>query len=78
VILGPTLEASELYDLGTDPGETVNLRDERSDDFRRLARRLLAVEAKAAELGRAQGGDHDPVSIDQETLDELRALGYIQ
>lgn len=77
-IMGPTLETSELYDLAVDPGETVNLRDERPDDFRRLARRLLAVEARAAELGRAQGGDHDPVSIDQETLDELRALGYIQ
>lgn len=78
VILGPTLEASELYDLAADPGETVNLRDARRDDFGRLARRLLALEAEAAELGEAQGGNHQPVSIDQETLDELRALGYIR
>jgi len=78
VILGPSLASSELYDLAADPGEAVNLRDERSSEFQSLARRLLAVEAEAAKLGAAQNGGRGPVSIDQETLDELRALGYIR
>ena len=78
VILGPKLETGELYDLATDPGETVNLKDRRPETFRRLARRLVATQLKAARLGKAQAGDSRPVVIDEETRQELHALGYLE
>ena len=78
LILGPELEEAELYDLDSDPGETVNLREERPRIFRRLARGLLAVETRSRKLGQAQAGGTSSVTVDEETRKELRALGYIQ
>jgi len=78
LILGPELEEAELYDLDVDPGETVNLRQERPKIFQRLARGLQAVETRSRKLGQAQAGQTSPVTVDEETRRELRALGYIQ
>lgn len=62
----------ELYDLADDPGETRNLVDERPDDVARLRERL------GAELA-----DFEPLVVqdaeapDEEELDALRSLGYV-
>ncbi|MBD3857261.1 MAG: sulfatase [Acidobacteria bacterium] len=60
----------ELYDLGRDPDELQNLAADRTTDVRRLA---LEIEKWAA-----QADDVDStVTVDSETAEQLRALGYI-
>ncbi len=59
----------ELYDLALDPAEDNNLAPERTADARRLA--------SAVEEWSANRGDGDAaVSVNTETADMLRALGY--
>ncbi len=61
----------ELYDLGRDPGESVNLFAER----RQLADRMAEVlERVGAEQEASQSG---PSAVDPETRERLAALGYI-
>lgn len=64
----------ELYDLETDPSETANRA--RSDATRRdrLAR-ALASWTRALEENAFMPEDHD---LDEETLEGLRSLGYLQ
>jgi arylsulfatase A-like enzyme len=65
----------ELYDLESDPGERSNLLEEKSDTkiseqaamFHGLLRKHLADNLGAAE----------PVTLDQDTLEKLKALGYL-
>ncbi len=56
----------ELYDLSKDPGETRNLIDELPDVARALG----------SELETMVGPTAVPQSVDQETLEKLKALGY--
>jgi arylsulfatase A-like enzyme/Flp pilus assembly protein TadD len=56
----------ELYDLSKDPGETKNLIDELPDVARALGRELETMVASPAV----------PQSVDRETLEKLKALGY--
>jgi Flp pilus assembly protein TadD len=63
------LPLPELYDLGADPGETRNLAASRPQELERLAERLKRV--RAADRGIA------PVKESPETLERLRALGYV-
>ena len=60
---------SELYDLLSDPGETVNLYEQQPE----RAQRLLELLAERIEH------DHsaENLAIDEETVDKLRSLGYV-
>lgn len=58
-----------LYDLGNDPGEEKNLVHERTDQAARL-RAILAELAGPTAAG--------TLGVDAETLDRLRALGYVE
>jgi len=60
----------ELYDLERDPGETVNLFEDR----RPLADRMAAALARLATEAPGAAG---PSSVDPETRERLAALGYI-
>ena len=65
------LQAVELYDLAADPGERTNLAAAEPD----LAARLGAVIDR-----RLAGGDGEaraPMPDDPETLERLKALGYL-
>ncbi|MBW2316148.1 MAG: sulfatase [Deltaproteobacteria bacterium] len=63
-----TRAADELYDLGTDPGETRNLASERPEARRRLGA-LLERDTPGLEPGAA-------APLDEETREQLRSLGY--
>lgn len=66
----PGAERRELYDLQSDPRETVDLHaaeTELASGYERLLRRWLAENEHRA-----------PVAPDPEIVNELRALGYIQ
>jgi arylsulfatase A-like enzyme len=62
----------ELFDLVRDPGETANLAASRTDEADRLSR-LLAAWRRRFERGEGARDDTSP-----ETLEALRALGYVQ
>ena len=61
-----------LYDLGADPGETRNLIDRERD---RAAALFADLEAYAERYPRREGKIRS--GFDEETIEELRALGYI-
>lgn len=63
---------SELYDLEADPGELVNLAEERPEVVAGLASRLESWMAET-ERREASGAELSP-----ERLEALRALGYVQ
>jgi arylsulfatase A-like enzyme len=72
--------AEELYDVGADPGETESL-SRAEPALTRRGRNLLAAEVARAEaersrLGLTKGGDQR--TLDPETRESLRALGYLQ
>ncbi len=60
----------ELYDLGRDPDELQNLAADRTTDVRRLALEIEKWEAQADDVD-------STVTVDSETAEQLRALGYI-
>ena len=70
------LVREELYDLSTDPGEKDNLLPARASDvgdMRSDVRDFLAVVQK-----RRSANPGEPVTIDKELEEKLRALGYVQ
>jgi arylsulfatase A-like enzyme len=68
----------ELYDLERDPNETKNLID--SEAFRKirllLARRLERAVAQSVQM-RAAGSATPTDTLDEDTREALRALGYL-
>ncbi len=60
----------ELYDLASDPGETVNLAAREPDRAGRMRRALYALVA-------AEGTAAASAGPDRETLQKLAALGYV-
>ena len=62
----------ELYDLGSDPDELRNLAAERPETVERLRTRLNQLVAAAP--SRSQDAR---VAMDEQTLAELQALGYV-
>lgn len=63
----------ELYDLQRDPGETVNLAEERPQDVARLRSELFSWILDAP---RPPDSDHAIRVLDDESRAKLRALGY--
>lgn len=60
----------ELYDLRTDPGEKVNLAP-------RQPRRLESYRERMEGILSASKGKADQLSLDQETIELLKSLGYV-
>jgi hypothetical protein len=65
----------ELYDLGSDPAEKVNLVERSPDRVRLLLGQLEAWEKSAASRSLKKAAR---APLDEETLSRLRALGYVQ
>jgi arylsulfatase A-like enzyme len=69
------LARTELYDLVTDPGEHRNLLRDATPEVRRLAERFDAeLRRRAAEAP----GHAETTHLGEETLQRLRALGYLK
>ncbi|MHC4611216.1 MAG: sulfatase-like hydrolase/transferase, partial [Planctomycetota bacterium] len=65
----------EYYDLGTDPGERLNLWAERGSEAGQLENRLVRLlnsYPAARDAGRSM------VALDPEAIDKLAALGYVR
>ncbi len=62
----------ELYDLSSDPHERTDVSTERPQDVERLSN-ALDTWLRSRETARTLG----EVEMDEETLEELRALGYL-
>lgn len=61
----------ELFDLASDPHELENLVGRRSDEAERLGKQLRErIDALGAQR-------RDAESVDDETIEQLRALGYV-
>jgi len=69
---------TELYDLSHDPGENNDLSAERPTLTAYLLQQMRLREAMSGRLRALSGQVSDDVEIDEATLRELRALGYIQ
>ena len=66
--------AEELYDLEQDPGEQRNLANQDTD---RLARLRQRFDVAVKDLAPVAGAGVEELTSDPETLEQLRALGYI-
>jgi arylsulfatase A-like enzyme len=62
----------ELYDLGADPGERVDLAPVRRDDVERMSARLDAL------LGECTVGEPVEQTVDPDSREKLEALGYVR
>ena len=64
----------ELFEVGDDPAETMNLAPERPGQVRQLGARLDEL---VAELGTEAAEQQGPETLDEETRAQLAALGYL-
>ncbi len=69
---GRSRDPEYLFDLASDPGERINLAGRGDLETQWLRGRLIAWIAQAQP--ETEGGE---VPVDRETLDRLRALGYV-
>lgn len=72
----PAPAAVELYDLKEDPGERMNLLA--SPRAGQLAALSDMLDERLRRHVASQRGQAEKVQLDQETVDKLRALGYVQ
>jgi hypothetical protein len=63
-----------LYDVARDPGEEVNLKDERSREAEGLEKTLLSYLARLPKPGK---GGREQI-VDEETREALKGLGYLK
>ena len=68
----PEIGLTELYDLSVDPGELVNLADERAGVAAELASRLESW------MSATERRETSETELSPERLEALRALGYVQ
>jgi choline-sulfatase len=64
----------ELYNIQTDPGEMVNLADEKPQIVEKLDKELK----KFLEQTSAKGLKENKMALDEQTKEKLMSLGYIQ
>jgi len=69
------LEDTELYDLRADPEESTNLLE--SPPSREISELATTLEQHLREFAKQRRGKPDTVELDEETIDSLRALGYL-
>jgi len=72
----PEPAARELFDLKDDPAERVNLLE--SPRRSQLAVLAEVLDERLRRHVASQRGQADKVQLDQETVDKLKALGYVQ
>jgi arylsulfatase A-like enzyme len=73
-VLESSLGEKLLFDLGEDPSETTNLAE---TDPSRAARALARLAQAFAALPEPPAAEGAPVRVDDETIEALRRLGYL-
>ncbi len=77
LLTGKGLSVEEaLFDLSTDPGEEVNLMSEESERAAELGRELMLWFERMARTAAPQSGTRE--RLDEETIERLRTLGYVE
>ena len=74
-IVSPSQQREELYRLGDDPGETINLTAQEPAAAARMRSHVEQM-ARACEMHPYRLLDVDEVDMPEEQLERLRALGY--
>ena len=78
---------AELYNLASDPGETQNLADKYPDRVKKMGAKISAVNNRSLKLlksmsktAKATGETSSirPGKVDQDVIDQLKALGYLR
>jgi len=77
MVSGITGEGAEIYDLNLDPLELENLADSQSDRLAVMTRHLEAWE-KMVSVASLDPDLRTEEELDEETLKQLKSLGYIQ
>jgi arylsulfatase len=78
LLFNPGEPRVELYDVLEDPGESADLSAERPALTRFLLQQLRLRQGLSQKLRLVDGTPEAATELDEETLRELRALGYIQ
>ena len=73
LIITPTCDREELYQLGDDRGELVNLVAQRPEEAARLSRLLAHPDLYSGERDLA-GAE----SVSPRILEQMRSMGYIE
>ena len=77
LLTGKGLSVEEaLFDLSHDPGEVVNLMFEESEHAAELGRELMLWFERMARTAGPQSGTRE--RLDEETIERLRTLGYVE
>lgn len=66
----------QLYDLGSDAGERINLIEQHPDRAKELDALAAAIRQRAQQQAAAGAGERTPVSAQE--LEMLKSLGYVQ
>jgi arylsulfatase A-like enzyme len=75
-VIPPAPEMAELYDLGADPGERRNLLVDPPPDAG-VGRTARALDHLLREFASGEQGEVEPTNLDDETLEKLKSLGYL-
>ena len=67
------LEPVELFAIDADPNETKNVAKEKTDDLKKMT-----VALENASKGAPTNIERDQTEIDEESLERLKALGYVE
>jgi arylsulfatase len=68
----------ELYDLATDPGETVNLASQESEVLAELRRQIPEARAALRSDPSTFAPEIESEDVDPRTREQLRSLGYLE
>ncbi len=77
VHFAPLVDHTELYDVEKDPGERNDLAPHQPLEALLLRQRLLVQSAWNRELLRVEGEEPPPGELDDESQEQLEALGYL-
>lgn len=76
-LISPPQRTPLLFDLGADPLERVDLRESRPEEHSRLVALLGRLNDRNLKLWGSIPRSDVPIELDRETLERLRALGYL-
>lgn len=74
----PDSRSEELYDLETDPGEKINLVNDRPEIAESMRRELFKRIRELRSKREAYGHNPEPLELDVKAIEKLKALGYLE